>query len=63
VLISVLVKQRVFEDEYGALVEWHWKGKSEVLGEEPVAVLLSPPQNSYYWPGIETGTPWWEAGD
>jgi hypothetical protein len=22
--------------EYGALLEWHWQGKSEVLGEKPV---------------------------
>jgi hypothetical protein len=28
-------------NEYGALVEWHWQGKTEVLGEKPVPALLS----------------------
>jgi len=31
-------------DEYGALVEWYWQGKTEVLGENPVTVSLCPPQ-------------------
>jgi hypothetical protein len=28
----------------GALVEWNWQGKTEVLGEKPVPVTLCPPQ-------------------
>jgi hypothetical protein len=28
----------------GALVEWNWQGKTEVLGEKPVPVPLCPPQ-------------------
>jgi len=32
---------------YGALVEWYWQEKSEVLGEKPVAVSLCPPQISH----------------
>jgi hypothetical protein len=28
----------------GAPVEWNWQGKTEVLGEKPVPVLLCPPQ-------------------
>jgi hypothetical protein len=27
----------------GALVEWNWQGKTEVLGEKPVPVPLCPP--------------------
>jgi hypothetical protein len=28
----------------GEPVEWNWQGKTEVLGEKPVPVPLSPPQ-------------------
>jgi uncharacterized membrane protein YpjA len=28
-------------NEYGALVEWYWQGKTEVLGEEPLPLSLS----------------------
>ena len=31
-------------DEYGAMVEWYWQGKTEVMGENPVPVPLCPPQ-------------------
>jgi hypothetical protein len=31
--------------QYGASVEWHWRGKSEVLREKPVLVPIRPPQN------------------
>jgi hypothetical protein len=31
-------QQRADEDEYGALVEWQWQGKTEILGEKPVPV-------------------------
>ena len=27
-------------DEYGAMVEWYWQGKPEMLGEKPVPVPL-----------------------
>jgi hypothetical protein len=33
-------------NEYGALVEWYWQGKTELLGEKPVPVQLYPPQIS-----------------
>ena len=32
-------------DEYGVLVEWYWQENSEVLGENPVRVLLWPPHS------------------
>jgi len=28
----------------GAVVEWYWQGKMEVLGEKPVPVPLGPPK-------------------
>jgi hypothetical protein len=34
-------------NEYGALVEWYWQGKTEVLGEKTVPVPLCPPQISH----------------
>ena len=30
-------------NEYGAMVEWYWQGKTEVLGEIPFPSLLFPP--------------------
>jgi len=30
-------------NEYGAMVEWYWQGKTEVLVENPVPSLLLPP--------------------
>jgi len=30
-----------------ALVEYHRRGKTEVLGEKPVLVLLCPPKNPH----------------
>ena len=33
----------VYEKGYGALVEWFWQGKTEVLGEKHVQVPYSPP--------------------
>jgi len=32
---------------YGALVEWYWQGKPAVLGENPVTMVLCPPQMQY----------------
>jgi hypothetical protein len=29
---------------HGAMVEWYWQGKTEVLGEKPVPVPLCPPK-------------------
>jgi hypothetical protein len=34
----------VFFSSNGALVEWNWQGKTEVLGEKPIPVPLCPPQ-------------------
>ena len=34
-------------DEYVAMVEWYWQGKTDVLGEKPVPVPLCPPQIPY----------------
>jgi hypothetical protein len=31
-------------NEYGAVVEWYWRGKTEVLGENPVSATLCQPQ-------------------
>jgi len=30
-------------NEYGAMVEWYWQGKREVLGEKPVPVQVFTP--------------------
>ena len=43
----------VGEDECGALAEWNWQGKTEVLWEIPVPVPLRPQQFSQGWPGVE----------
>ena len=34
-------------DECGAVMEWQWQGKTEVLGAKTVTVTLYPPQMSY----------------
>ena len=38
-------------NEHGAMVEWYWQGKIEVLGEKPVPVLVCTPQipNVHAW--------------
>ena len=36
-------------------VEWHWQGKTKILGEEPVPEPLCPPQIPHGLPGIELG--------
>ena len=33
-----------WRNEYGAVVEWYWQGKTEVFGETPVSVPLCTPQ-------------------
>jgi hypothetical protein len=33
---------------YGAVVERHWQGKNEVLGEKPIPVTLCLPQNPHW---------------
>jgi hypothetical protein len=38
--------------EYGAVVKWCWKGKTKVLGEEPLPVPLRPPKIRH---GMDTG--------
>jgi hypothetical protein len=34
-------------DEYLTLVEWYWQAKTNVLGENPVAVSFYSPQTPY----------------
>jgi hypothetical protein len=34
-------------ERYGALVEWYWQGKAEVLGEQPAAVPICRPQTPH----------------
>ena len=45
--LSFWEEEHVDEDEYRAVVEWYWQGKTELLGEKPVPVSLSPPQISH----------------
>jgi len=45
---------------YGALVEWYWQGKTEVLGGKPVTVPLYPPHRLTW---ARTRALGWEAGD
>jgi len=44
------------------VVEWHWEEKTDVLGENPAPVRVHHTSHME-WPGIETGPPWWQAGD
>ena len=30
--------------QYGAMVAWHWRGKTEVFGEKPVPLSFCPPK-------------------
>jgi hypothetical protein len=39
----------------GAPVEWNWQGKTELLGEKPVAVPLCRPQIPWTNPGSNQG--------
>jgi hypothetical protein len=41
-------------------VEWHIQGKTQGLGENPVAVPLCTPKILLDWPGREPGPPRWE---
>jgi hypothetical protein len=36
-------------NKYGALVEWYWHRKTEVLGEKHVTVTICPPQIPEGW--------------
>ena len=38
-------------DEYGAMVEWYWQGKTEVLGETPTKIATVYTINST-WPDM-----------
>jgi hypothetical protein len=42
-------------DEYGAMVERYWQGKTEDLGEKPVPVPLCPPQIPHSDPNANSG--------
>jgi hypothetical protein len=46
-LLSFCQDKCVDEDEYGALMEWYWQRKTEVLGEKPVPMPLYPQQISH----------------
>jgi len=35
-------------NECGVMVEWYWQGNTEVPGEKPVIVPLSPPQMPHW---------------
>jgi hypothetical protein len=39
-LLTLSVGKIIYMDECGLLVQWHWQGKAEVLGEKPVPLLL-----------------------
>jgi len=43
-MLVLVIKEREDKDQYRALVEWYWQGKTDVLGENPVKVSLSPPR-------------------
>jgi hypothetical protein len=49
-------------NEYGALVEWYWQGKTEFLGEKSVPVPLYSAQIPHLVSGIEPRLPCGEAG-
>ena len=50
-------------DEYGAMVEWYWQGKIELLWAKPVLVPLCPPQIRQGPAWVELRSLRWEAGD
>jgi hypothetical protein len=43
------------KNEYWALVEWYWQGKTEVLGEILSLYHLGHHKSHVNWPGIELG--------
>lgn len=47
-------QSKVWMTMSGALVEWIWQGKTEILWEKPVALPLCPPKTAHgltwYWP-------------
>jgi len=50
-------------NEYGAMVEWYWQGKTAVPGEKDIIVLLCPPQSphglAWHQAHACTVTGWW----
>ena len=51
--------------EYGMVVEWYWQGRTKVLREKSIAVLLCPPQMLHglacYWTWAPKVRGWWLA--
>jgi hypothetical protein len=45
------------------LMEWELAGEPEVLGENLPQGHFVHQKPNMTWPGIEPGSPWWEAGD
>ena len=52
-------KQHVEEDECGGCVEWFWQGRTDLLGEKPISLLLRLPETRMSWPVIEPGSQLW----
>ena len=48
---------------YGALEEWCWQEKTDVLGGEPFNTTLFTTNPSWKWYGLESGKPRLEVGD
>jgi hypothetical protein len=44
-------------------VEWELAGEIEVLGENLPQCHIVNHKSHMTWPGLEPGTPLWEAGD
>ena len=46
-----------------AVVEWYWQGKTEEMWAVPVSAqrCASKFADGLDWPGIDTGTSWWET--
>jgi hypothetical protein len=52
-------QQRVHVDEYGALMEWQWHRKTEVLGEKCLSDIPSYYKSRKDCLGIEPWLPRW----
>ena len=51
------VGNRWIKYECGALVEWHWQGKTKVLGETPPSATFSNTNLTWTRPGTNPGLP------
>jgi len=48
-------------NDYGAFVEWHWQGKTEVLGDKLSQCHIIHNKSCTSWPGIEPVPQRWES--